>query len=117
MQFFATITLAISAMASLVPAAGIPTDAKRDESTLNRLNYREAQEGAGDVNTWFQDRFCASGFASCGRAGTDGGPGNRCALPCDNIAGGVAFGFCQCSRGWFPDECIDIGRYNGRHKC
>ncbi|WYZ39763.1 hypothetical protein EsH8_IV_000104 [Colletotrichum jinshuiense] len=116
MQFFATITLAISAMASLSAAASIPTDIKRDESAP-ALNARVPQEGAGDASTNFPDRFCASGFASCGKAGTDGGPGNRCALACENFAGGVALGFCDCPTGMFPDECIDLTRYNGRHKC
>ncbi|WYZ43377.1 hypothetical protein EsH8_VI_001076 [Colletotrichum jinshuiense] len=120
MQFFTVITLTIGSLASLAAAAGIPVDLKRDESGpggVPLLTHREAQEGAGDANTSFKDRFCASGYASCGRAGTDGGPGNRCAMACENFAGGAALGFCKCSTGWFPDECIDLFKYLGRHQC
>ncbi|KZL74859.1 ec56 protein [Colletotrichum incanum] len=114
--------MVIGAVASLASASTIPVDLKSEDSVssvppAHRLSYREAQEGQGDENTWFKDRFCASGYASCGRVNTDGGPGNRCALECQNFAGGVAFGYCQCSRGWFPDECITLGKYSGRHKC
>ncbi|WYZ33733.1 hypothetical protein EsH8_I_000009 [Colletotrichum jinshuiense] len=106
MQFFTAITLTLSAMASLAAAVNIPL-----------LTHREAQEGAGGPTTIFKDRFCASGFASCGRAGTNGDAGNRCAMSCQNFMGGVALGFCKCHTGWYPDECITLGKWSGRTKC
>ena len=105
MKFLFTSVFAATALAWLASATAIP------------LEGRAPQEGAGDVNTWFKDRFCASGFASCGKAGTNGDPGNRCAMACNNGFGGAPLGWCQCSTGWYPDECITLGKYAGRTKC
>ncbi|RYO67479.1 hypothetical protein AA0113_g4435 [Alternaria arborescens] len=113
---FLTLIAAVGTLAGFVAAGPAEPLHVRAPSDLP-IDARSPQEGAGDVNTWFKDRFCASGFASCGKAGTNGDPGNRCALACENFAGGVALGHCQCSRGWYPDECITLGKYAGRHKC
>ncbi|KAK1724362.1 uncharacterized protein BDZ83DRAFT_622991 [Colletotrichum acutatum] len=96
MQFSTTFTLAVSAMLSLAAAGTIP---------------------AGDANTIFPSKLCGSGYASCGKAGTNGDGGSRCALSCTYAGGPTSTGTCQCPKGYYVDTCISGGAYNRRHKC
>ncbi|KZL88323.1 ec56 protein [Colletotrichum incanum] len=96
MQFLGTLTLTMSAMLSLAAAGTIP---------------------AGGPNTKFPSELCGSGYASCGRAGTNGDPGNRCALSCTYLGGPTSTGSCQCPTGYYVDTCISSSAYSGRHKC
>ncbi|TQN63919.1 hypothetical protein CSHISOI_11501, partial [Colletotrichum shisoi] len=59
MQFLGTFTLAMSALFSLAAAGTIPP---------------------GDKNTTFEAKNCGTGYASCGKAGTNGDPDSRYAL-------------------------------------
>ncbi|WQF87019.1 Putative EGF-like domain-containing protein [Colletotrichum destructivum] len=96
MQFLSTFILAMSAMFSLTAAGTIPP---------------------GDANTTFEAKNCGTGYASCGKAGTNGDAGSRCALECTYLGGPTSLGSCQCPKGFYVDTCISSSAHDGRTKC
>ncbi|TQN63738.1 hypothetical protein CSHISOI_11676, partial [Colletotrichum shisoi] len=92
MQFLSTLTITMSAMLSLAAAGP--------------LTAREVDH-------------CPTGYVSCGKDNTDGGPGFRCAAQCTNLSPSSSLGRCtdSCLAGYYPDECINGGDFDERTKC
>ncbi|WQF89243.1 hypothetical protein CDEST_14257 [Colletotrichum destructivum] len=92
MQFLSTLTISMSAMLSL--AAAGPLSARADLD-------------------------CPESYVSCGKDGTNGDGGSRCAAECTYLGGPTSLGRCtnSCPPGYYPDACISGGAFNRRFKC